>query len=587
MSEIAAPGEIEAFAVKSLPIVKTYVEKLGVIEVLNDLVVSEMDVDPGTMLLGMILDTLSGRSPLYRLEEFFETQDTELLLGKPIEAKSFNDDNVGRFLDKLYETGTMKLFTEIATRAGTRFELRCEHVHFDTTSVSVCGEYRGDDSRESPLPFQITYGHSKDHRPDLKQFLFSMLCVESTIPIFGRVEDGNGSDKTINNDILTAISTHMATFGLKEGAFIYIADSALVTEDNLKALGADILFITRLPATYNECERVIRDAVTQNSWEDIGVIAETKPTQNRPGTSYRACESEVTLYGTSYRAVIVHSSAHDRRRQKRLDRALQKEQKSLQTEVKTQCQQDYACDADASAAAERLAQTRTNYFTITTQVEERPKYKRGRPKRGIKEVAEMRYGISAVLAQDEAAVAALREEAGCFVLVSNVPKAEGPIEEKLPKEKKPDEKASKEKTADEKPAGYTSTAVLQAYKEQHGIERNFGFLKDPAIVNSVFLDKAERIEALGLILLTALLIWRLMERTMRQSLDASGQSLPGWDHKPTRRPTSFMMTTKFSGVIVIKIGAKRSLNRELNTEQHAFLRALQVSPDVFSLPRPG
>ena len=119
------------------------------------------------------------------------------------------------------------------------------------------------------------------------------------------------------------------------------------------------------------------------------------------------------------------------------------------------------------------------------------------------------------------------------------------------------------------------------------MERNFGFLKDPAIVNSLFLDTPERIEALGLILLTALLIWRLMEREMRQSIDESGEPIPGWDHKPTRRPTSFMMTTKFSGVMVIKIGSQRILNREFSTEQRQFLRALHVSPEAFTQPRPG
>jgi transposase len=563
MSELEIPGELEVFAVQYLPIVKTYVEKLGVVELLNDLVVSEMDVEPGVMFLGMVLDTLSGRSPLYRLEEFFETQDTELLFGKPIEAKRFNDDNVGRFLDKLYETGTMKIFTEIAKRAVNRFAVSCRHVHFDTTSVSVFGAYSGEIQGESPVSYVITYGHSKDHRADLKQFLISMLCVEGTVPILGSSEDGNGSDKTLNSEILTAISTYMAAFGIEEGAFIYIADAALMTEENLKAIGDDILFISRLPATYNECQRVIREAVKQNIWDEIGIIAETKPTQQRPGTYYRAYETEVELYGKPYRAVVLHSSAHDRRRQKRLERELQAEHTSLQAEIKKACKIDYACRADAKAAAERLATTKASYYSITAQVEERPKYTRGRPKREGKEVAEMRYGISAVIAQDEAAVAALREEAGCFVLVSNVPKAE------------------------EKMEGYTSCALLKAYKEQHGIEQNFGFLKDPVIVNSLFLDKPERLEALGLILLTALLIWRLMERTMRQSIEESGESVPGWDHKPTCRPTSFMMTTKFSGVMVIKIGPKRILNREFSAEQRQFLRALHVSPEVFTQPRPG
>jgi transposase len=563
MSEIELPGEIEVFAIKHLPIVKTYAEKLGVVELLNDLVASEMDVEPGVLFLGMILDTLSGRSPLYRVEEFFETQDTELLLGKEIEAKGFNDDNVGRFLDKLYETGTMKIFMEIAKRAVDRFGVSCRHVHFDTTSVSVFGGYSGESQGESKSPYEITYGHSKDHRADLKQFLVSMLCVERNVPILGASEDGNASDKTVNNEILTTISAHMSAFGIAEGAFIYIADSALITEENLKAIGDGILFISRLPANYNECQRVIREAVEHKTWEEIGIIAETTPTQNRPGTHYRAYETHVELYGKRYRAVVIHSSAHDRRRQKRIERELQAEHKSLLIEIKKACKIAYACHADAEAAAQRMATTKASYYSIQAQVEERPRYKRGRPKGGMKEVAEMRYGISAVITENEAAIAALREEAGCFVLLSNVPKPEA------------------------HESGYDSLAILQAYKEQHGMERNFGFLKDPAIVDSLFLDKPERIETLGLILLTALLIWRLMERTMRQSIEEAGEPIPGWDHKPTRRPTSFMMTTKFSGVMVIKIGQKRMLNREFSTEQTQFLRALQVSPAVFTQARPG
>jgi Domain of unknown function (DUF4277) len=62
---------IEAYQVQHLPIVKAYADKIGLVETINQLVPTEMAIDPGTIVLGMILDTLSGRSPLYRLEEFF------------------------------------------------------------------------------------------------------------------------------------------------------------------------------------------------------------------------------------------------------------------------------------------------------------------------------------------------------------------------------------------------------------------------------------------------------------------------------------------------------------------------------------
>jgi len=53
---------IEAYQVQHLPIVKAYADKIGLVEVINQLMPTEMDVDPGTIGLGMILDTLSGRS---------------------------------------------------------------------------------------------------------------------------------------------------------------------------------------------------------------------------------------------------------------------------------------------------------------------------------------------------------------------------------------------------------------------------------------------------------------------------------------------------------------------------------------------
>jgi hypothetical protein len=62
-------------------------------------------------------------------------------------------------------------------------------------------------------------------------------------------------------------------------------------------------------------------------------------------------------------------------------------------------------------------------------------------------------------------------------------------------------------------------------------------------VNALFLKSPKRIEALGLILVLALMVWRLMERTIRMSLRESGSKVTGWDKKPTSRPTSFMMTT--------------------------------------------
>ena len=153
---------IEAYQVQHLPIVKAYADKMGFVEVINQVVPTEMAIDPGTIVLGMILDTLSGRSPLYRLEEFFAHQDTALLLGKAIAPGVFEDDTVGRVLDRLSDTGTMKVFTACAVRADQVFGLDKRSVHFDTTSVSVYGAYlpseTQQDQPEQAGPLTMTHG---------------------------------------------------------------------------------------------------------------------------------------------------------------------------------------------------------------------------------------------------------------------------------------------------------------------------------------------------------------------------------------------------------------------------------------------
>src|SRR5215471_19343935 len=553
------PPEIAVYPVQHLPIIKAYADQLGLVSLINHYVPTEMEVDAGTVVLGLVLDTLSGRSPLYRLEEFFAQQDTALLLGKAVPPHAFSDDTVGRVLDRLYDFGTMRLFTACAVRAAARFGLERRYVHFDTTSRSVWGDYQFAETQG--LPFQVTYGYSKDKRPDLKQFVLSTLCVDRAVPIWGKPEDGNASDKTLNRTLLSEIAQLLAQYGVQPGAYIYIADAALVTEDNLAAL-EDTLFITRLPATYNECERVIAAAVARNQWEEVGVVAQTPPTQHRPGTFYKVAESSVALYGKPYRAVVVHSSSQDQRRQKALARERQASYATLEATVREVTQQEYFCRADAEVAAAQLRAQQSAYHRVEVMVEERPKYGPGRPsQKQPRAVKALRYGLQVTLHEQAEVIARKVQEMGCFVLLTNVP-TEGEM-------------------------GHKAGEVLRVYKEQHGVEQNFAFLKDPVIVNSLFLKKPERMEALGLVLLLALLLWRLVERALRLHVETTGSTLTGWDKKATQKPTAFMMMTKFAAVIVIKVGGQRQLAPPLSSVQQSYLNALGIPTTYFTLPPGG
>jgi hypothetical protein len=65
------------------------------LEIVNRLVPVDMEVEPGQIVLGLVLDTLSGRSPLYHLETAFEPCDQAVLFGRQMPGGYFNDDNVG------------------------------------------------------------------------------------------------------------------------------------------------------------------------------------------------------------------------------------------------------------------------------------------------------------------------------------------------------------------------------------------------------------------------------------------------------------------------------------------------------------
>ena len=293
----------------------------------------------------------------------------------------------------------------------------------------------------------------------------------------------------------------------------------------------------------------------------MGELNQTSATKKSPAAYYRGFETSVELYGEIYRAIVVHSSAHDKRRHKRIDRLLQQKRKGIETHCKKINSGPFYCRADAEAAAEKIMKIAANsYHKLQYEIKEVAKYRKGRPAKGkIRTPIGYEYLLNVEIDVNADAVASLRLEAGCFVLISNL---------------------SGKQERDQ----WAAVTLLELYKNQSGIEQNFGFLKDPVIVNSIFLKKPERIEVLGLVLLIALLIWRLIERCMRHYLEKTKSEITGWKNRPTKRPTAFMMTTKFLGILVAKSGKRRQLAKPLKPVQLEFLRAMGVKQEAFINP---
>jgi len=296
----------------------------------------------------------------------------------------------------------------------------------------------------------------------------------------------------------------------------------------------------------------VSEAVAQNVWEEVGTLNETPTTAKRPPAIYSVTEKKVTLYEKEYRAIVVHSSAHDKRRLKRLERQLKKSITTLSNIIAQETKLEFFCRPDAAAAASRLKQYDTELHNIAVHVEEKVSYTRGRPpKNGKRKVLHTRYVLNAYIEEKNEQIKQIQAESGCFVLLTNVPQ--------------------------ERVMAETGGELLKVYKEQYGIEKNFSFLKDPLIVNDIFLKKPERIEVLGAVLLISLMVWNLIEHTLRQYIKENEVTLPGWDKKQTTRPTAFMMSIQFMGIQVVRVAGVCRLATPLTDGQKRYLKALNLS----------
>lgn len=164
----------------------------------------------------------------------------------------------------------------------------------------------------------------------------------------------------------------------------------MVTGDNLTFIGGldntKVKFISRMPATFGMVDTLTKEAVYKNTWDDIGILSEEKKGESANYSSY---EKEVGIEGRTFRVVVIHSDFYDRRKKKKIDRKTQKDLEKAKKIKKKLTQMQYFCKKDAEVAAENRKLPK--YHRLKIDIEEKKIYKKGRPKNGKKEIAEVRY----------------------------------------------------------------------------------------------------------------------------------------------------------------------------------------------------
>jgi transposase len=183
-----------------------------------------------------------------------------LLIGKGLEADDLNEDSFGRALDHVYEAGVSEVFAGVCAHALRVFGIPVRFSHIDTTAFSLEGQYEfeeADDEEEEVQPIRIVYGYSKDHRPDLKQAIMGLICVnETSIPAYLTALSGNVSDKTSMPEMA---KLYLEQFSAKEETPILVADSAMYGADNLQQL-SEVKWVTRVPITLNEAKSLVAES---------------------------------------------------------------------------------------------------------------------------------------------------------------------------------------------------------------------------------------------------------------------------------------------------------------------------------------
>ena len=218
----------------------------------------------------MVLNGLGfSNRQLYLVPQYFENKPVEHLLGEGITADMLNDDCLGRTLDWLYEHDVTTLFAGLALQARHRFGIQAQHLHIDTTSFSVSGDYATKEEGD-PVAIAITYGYSRDHREDLKQWMLALATThDGDVPIFLRPLDGNSSDKEHLSAAVKEVMTQLREqLPEEQEQRIAVFDSGGYSQANMKSYNdANIWWISRVPETSTAAKSALEEVDEQ--WQPL------------------------------------------------------------------------------------------------------------------------------------------------------------------------------------------------------------------------------------------------------------------------------------------------------------------------------
>ena len=522
--------------VGALPIINDILERMKLHELLQRHLPREdkrSRVDAARVVLLLVRNVLVSREPIYGVVDWAKRYAPDLFDLWPDQLEHLNDDRVGRSLDRLFEAvGSQRsnLIMDVVLQVIREFDLQLDELHNDSTTVTLTGDY-ADAKQEKQLDElllpAITWGHNKDHRPDLKQLLYTLTVTEDGgVPIYFHADSGNVTDDQTHQDTWKLMAELV-----QRPDFVYVADCKLASADNLNAIARlGGRFITVLPANRKEStafrERLksqrLRTPTQQRAnnasevddavcWQEVLRLVDEHVDRNGEIVEvvrdvFQVCTANGTDEYTSkegYRLLWFHSRAKETRdaetRARKIERA-ERELEELQQRIDGP-RTRFRSRKKIESAAEEILQSRGvgDFVKITIEETEQEAFRqtsRGRPNANTKyqRTVTKRFRLSWQL--DGEQIETARAADGVFPLITNI-------------------------------RDWSAEDVLEAYKRQPTIEKRFSQLKNDFRAAPVYLKSVRRIVGLLTVYFFALMVQSLIERELRNSMQKSGvDSLP-------------------------------------------------------------
>jgi transposase len=526
---------LRTYDVGALPIVNRILERMRLSEIFKQCLPdddSRTQLPTHRGLLILLRNILIAREPVYGVGQWASSYAPDLFDIWHHEVKRLNDDRVGRCLDRLFDALDADLIMKVVRRVIDQFHIQLDELHNDSTSVSFYGAY-GQAEEEGRVrgrrTLAITFGHSKDHRPDLKQLLYILtVSDDGGVPLYFTSANGNTTDDT----------THRQTWDLLHqlvgrADFLYVADCKLATSENMNYIARQHgRFITLLPRTRKEGQQFRQRLLKKPDsirWDELYTVTKEIITKGKALQQTVDCLSvsaEEMVSREGYRLLWYHSikkvDRDSQQRARRLQRATQAllELRDRLQGPKTRFRE--RCKVDA-AVQEILKKYEVETLLLVDVLEEQePTFRqtsKGRPGKNTKYVKRVKKRFNISWSVDSVRLTEAESLDGIFPLISNV----------------------KSMTAEE---------VLRAYKRQPIIEKRFSQLKTDFAVAPIYLKSVPRIQALLAVYFFVLIVQTLLERELRQAMErAQIESLPLYpEDRACRRPTTRKILDLFDGV---------------------------------------